>query len=238
MAKQAELPIEGKEIRFAPGRNGAPLTAFWKVWVQGSEVYATARSRLGSAHISVHASGQVHFRREAKQKIEIARVTGLENSLWFHALEIRFLVSKGALSPVGQWESLKKKPGLLGETPEGFALYANLIVGAPGTPLDAAPAIPGETIWRRRLADNRVAVLVTRLFRLSQENLERIRYYREQNKPTIMHSGEPTTSKYAEMYDVLWSQSVNVINVIPLWEESFRHESELPASGAARSLTH
>ena len=142
------------------------------------------------------------------------------------------------LSPVGQRELLKEKAGHLAETPEGFVLYANLMVGAPGTPLHAVPAIAGQTLWRTRLKDNRVGVLVGRLFELGQENLERIKYFREEHKLSVTLSGQRTTSKYAELYDVHWSpKGGNVINVLPLWEESFRYEREPPPSGAAQAVT-
>src|SRR5208337_4353142 len=109
MAKQAKLPIEGKAIRFAPGRNDKPLTALWKVWAEGNEVYATSRFTGQSIHISVHESGQVHCRLATKQKQDF--------------------------SPLGPRESLKNKLGHLIPTPEGLVLHANLIIGASGTPL-------------------------------------------------------------------------------------------------------
>src|SRR5208337_1100837 len=135
MAKQAKLPIEGKAIRFAPGRNDKPLTALWKVWAEGNEVYATSRFTGQSIHISVHESGQVHCRLATKQKQDFAPLTRVGSGPWFHAFEVRFLWSPGALSPIGPRESLKNKLGHLIPTPEGLVLHANLIIGASGTPL-------------------------------------------------------------------------------------------------------
>jgi hypothetical protein len=100
MHKPSKLPIESKEIRFAPGRNGKPLTAIWKIWREGNEVYALTRSSGNSTHISVHASGQVHYRLGTKLKHDLAPIMPLGGGPWFHAFEIRFLWSAGALS---QW---------------------------------------------------------------------------------------------------------------------------------------
>jgi hypothetical protein len=58
MNKQTNLPVEGKVIRFAPGRNQEPATSLWKVWAEGSEVYALSRSFGGVLKISVHRAGR------------------------------------------------------------------------------------------------------------------------------------------------------------------------------------
>ena len=222
----SSLPIEGKEIRFAPGRGGEPLTAFCRVWAQGNEVYAAARSAMGEMHLSVHASGQVHFRLAAKQKQDLAPLAVIGVGPWLHAFEMRFLVSEDALRPIGQRESLKKKIAQLIRTPEGQYLYVNLLIGAKGIPLNTEPAISGQTIWRTRLKDKRTAVLVGRFFDLSQENRDHLRHFREDGKITITLSGGGG-SKYVEIYHVHWSTSGgNVINVIPLWEDFIRYEQE------------
>jgi hypothetical protein len=61
------LPVEGKQIRFAPGRNEEPAASFWKVWAEGNEVYALSRS-MQTMKISVHESGLVHYRLRPKLK--------------------------------------------------------------------------------------------------------------------------------------------------------------------------
>src|SRR5262245_11595993 len=68
MEKQTNFPIESKAIRFAPGRNQEPLTMFWRIWAQGSDVYALSRTSLGNFKISVHASGQIHWRLTPEKK--------------------------------------------------------------------------------------------------------------------------------------------------------------------------
>ena len=229
MTKQAKLPIEGKAIRFAPGRNASPLTTFWKVWAEGNEVYALTRSFSGSMHISVHETGQVHYRLATKQKLEFAPVMPLEGGAWFHAFEIRFLWSAGAHSPVGQRESLRSKMGYLLDTPEGFVFHANLIIGASGTPLDSSLPVnlAGATLWRTRLRDGRIAVLIARLLPLDDVNRERIRYFREE---LGVHATFPTMpkTKYIELHSMHWSpEGGNVILVVPMGEEAFRSEQEI-----------
>ena len=57
MNQPVGLPVESKAIRIAPSRNQEPAASLWKVWAEGSEVYALSRSSGASTKISVHASG-------------------------------------------------------------------------------------------------------------------------------------------------------------------------------------
>jgi hypothetical protein len=41
------------------------------------------------SHISVHASGEVHLRQEAKEKQDLTRLMQLWGGPWFHAFELR-----------------------------------------------------------------------------------------------------------------------------------------------------
>jgi hypothetical protein len=231
MKQRPNLPVEGKQIRFAPSRNRQePDATLWKVWAEGSEVYACARGPGGSAHISVHQSGQVHFRQGAKQKQDMAPVMQLGNGPWFHAFELRFLLSQGAYLPFKQRESLKNKSAYLMWVPDGFVLYANLIIGSTGTALDCSlpeqllPA--GQTLWRTRLRDGRPAVLVGRLLPLDDQSRERIKYVREELKPSVTFSTMPST-KYVEIYSLHWSpEGGNVVCVVPMGNEAFRSEDE------------
>jgi hypothetical protein len=235
MNKQRNLPVEGKAIRFAPSRNQEPAASLWKVWAEGSEVYASSRNPGGSPKISVHASGQIHYRLGAKLKQDLAPLMRLGTGAWFHAFELRFLLSEGALSPLRQRESLKNKSGYLIQAPEGFVLHANLIIGSPGTPLDCPLPVEftpaGQTIWRKRLRDGRPAVLVARLLKLDDQNRQHIKYMREELKPTATFPTMPTP-KYLEIYHLHWSpQGGNVILVAPMGEEAFRSEQDLLPPG-------
>jgi hypothetical protein len=100
MNKKATLPIEGKAVRFAPGHDQEPASRFWKIWAEGSEVYASARTPQGPAKIRVHASGQIHYSLGPKLKQDLAPLMQLGPGPWMHAFEIRFLLSEGAKVPI------------------------------------------------------------------------------------------------------------------------------------------
>jgi hypothetical protein len=96
MLKQAQLPIENRAIRFAPGLGKEAASFFWKIWTEGNEIYALSRNSGGIARISVHASGQIHYRLGPKQKQDFAPVMQFGGpSPWLHAFELRFLLSPG-----------------------------------------------------------------------------------------------------------------------------------------------
>jgi hypothetical protein len=235
MNKSLSLPVEGKAIRFAPSRNQEPAASLWKVWAEGSEVYASSRSPGGSPKISVHASGQVHYRLEPKLKQDLAPVMRLGTGPWLHAFELRFLLSDGALSPLSQRESLKNKKAYLIRAPEEFVLHVNLIIGSAGTPMDCPLPVEftpaGQTLWRTRLRDGRPAVLVARLLELDDQNREHIKYMREELKPTATFSAMPST-RYVEIYHLHWSpEGGNVVLVVPMGEEAFRSEQDLSLPG-------
>ena len=229
MNTRRNLPVQGKQIRFAPGRNEEPAASFWKIWAEGNEVYALSRS-MQTMKISVHESGQVHYRLRPKLKQDLAPITQVGTGPWFHAFELRFLLSDGTFSPLGQRESLKNKLGYLIRSPEGFVLYANLIIGSAATPLDYSLPVEftpaGQTLWRTRLRDGRPAVLVARLLPLDDQNREHIRYLREELKPAATFSTMPTR-KYLELCHLHWSpEGGNVVLVVPMGEEAFRSQQD------------
>lgn len=236
MNKRANLPIEGKAIRIAPGRSQEPASRFWKFWGEGDEVYASARTAQGLAKISVHASGQIHWRLGPKLKQDLAPITQLGNGPWKHAFEIRFLLSQGANVPPNERESLKNKSAYLIPVPQGLALYANLIVGAASGPIDfplPAEFAGGQALWRTQLRDGRPVALVGRMLPLDSENLNIIRYLRETLKPTVTFFDKPR-NPYVEIFDVRWSaEGGNIVLVVPMGEEAIRSEKEnTPPTGA------
>lgn len=240
MKQPATIPILGKAIRFGPSRYAAPTAPaamLWKVWAVGSEVYATARYPGGMWKCSVHASGQVHSWQGKKSKEVMAPALRLGLSQWFHALEIRFLLSDGALMPPSYLTSLKNELAYLIPVPAGYVLYANLIVGCRGTPLDAplpSELLPsGYPIWRTLLRDGRPAVLVARLLKLDEPNRREIWEIREEQRPTVNLTGGRVGTNYVEIFKLHWSQhGSNVVLVVPLGAEAFRFEDDaLPPSG-------
>jgi hypothetical protein len=227
---KATLPIEGEAIRFAPGHDQEPAARFWKIWAEGNEVYALARTPKGVAKISVHASGQIHCRLGPKHKQDLAPLMPLSSGPFSHAFEIRFLLSKGAHAPLGERKSLKNKSAYLIPVPNGFILCANLIIGASGTPLDFPPPpefAGGQALWRTRLPDGRPAILLARVLELDTENHNHIKRVRETLKPTVTFSATPTKA-YIELHHLHWSlQGGNILLVVPMGDEAIRSEQEM-----------
>ena len=220
MKINVKLPIEGKALRFAPALALAeqPATSIWKVWAEGDELYALSRSSAGAFKISVHASGQIHTRIGPKHKQDFAPLMHLGLGLWFHALEIRFLLSEGARLPTRERESLKNKKAYLIFVPNGFVLIANVLIAVRGAPSD--PPLPAEfggaqLLWRTQLRNGRTAAVITRLVPMDNEKRGRIKYIREELKPTLTFTDRPS-DPYIEIHDIHWSDGGNVVNVVPM----------------------
>lgn len=228
MNKPAALPVEGIAIRFAPGLGLEPAVWFWKFWTQGSEVYAVCRNPLGMARISVHKSGQIHFRLGTKVKQNIAPLSKWGLGPWFHAFEMRFLLSDGTNVPPDQRKLLKKKKLYVIPVPKGFIPHFNLLIGDTGTPLGSPVPheFSGQVIWRTLLRDGRPAVLVGRMLKLDDQNRGLIRYYRETLDTTVKISN--ASKAYFEYCHFNWSPTAgNVILVIPMGDEVIRYEQEV-----------
>ncbi len=230
----------GNTVRIAPGRNRVPLCAFWKFWVTGNEVYATTRGG-DPMHLSVHASGQIHMRIGGKDLQHLAPPLWLGQGQSLHAFEVKFLVGPDALLPKPRPD---RRKAFLIETPEGFSLVLNLVLGMPGTdgavPPEFLPA--GETIWRARLPDSRPVTLVGRVLQMSAEDQGELEYIRRELNPKITFSGKPS-NPYIETRHVHWSPTGgNVIVVIPLGPEGFRVDPSPitadHAAGAEKRILH
>jgi hypothetical protein len=226
MNKKATSPVEDIAIRFAPGLGQEPAAWFWRVWMQGSEIYAMCRNPLGTVKISVHKSGQIHFRIGTKLKQNIKPLSKLGLGPWSHAFEIRFLLSEGANAPPEQKKSLKKKKAYVFPVPKGFVPHVNLLIGDTGTPLDSplpSEFSGGQVIWRTLLRDGRPAVLVGRMLKLDDHNRDLIKHYRETLNTAVKVSNASTA--YMEYNHFIWSSTGgNVILVIPLGDEAIRYE--------------
>lgn len=228
---QNPLPIQGKAFRFAPARGAQPASAFWKIWAEGAEVYLSCRTAGGNQRFSIHQSGQVHYRIAAKEKQDLAPLLRLASGPWMHAIEVRFLLSPNSLPPLKPLESLKNKKAYVCPVPEGFVFHANLLIGDTGVaqdcPLPAEFSSGAQTLWRVRLRDNRLAVLVGRMIELSDEDRQRIRFVRQELKPTVTFASMPSKGTQVEVHDLNWSpQGGNVVLVIPMGEEAIRADDE------------
>lgn len=231
----SQLPVVGGALRFAPAVGLQPASNFWKIWKQGSEVYLACRTPSGNHHFSVHQSGQVHYRLATKQKQDLAPLMRLTSGPWTHAIEVRFLLSANTLPPLKPLDRLGSKKAHVVPVPEGFVFYANLLVSDAAVALDCAlPAefLPAaQSLWRVRLQDGRLAVLIGRLLAVSEENRQHIRRIREEIKPTVTFSSMPSDGKRVEVHHLHWSaQGGNVVLVVPMGEEAFRSDDEPIAS--------
>jgi hypothetical protein len=187
------------------------------------------RSFGGSLKISVHESGKTHLSLAPKQKQDLAPPIQVGSGSWMHAFELRFLLSDDAIPPPSERESLKNKTALLISVPDGFVLYINLIIGPAGSPLDFPLPIEflpaGKTLWRTRLRNGRLAVLVGRVAALDDENRGHIKSLQEL-KVTATFKTTPE-KRYMELHNVHWSPTGgNVIFVTAMGDEAFRSEQE------------
>jgi hypothetical protein len=141
--------------------------------------------------MSVHASGQIHHRLEAKHKQDMAPLMPLPSGAWLHAFELRFLLSDGVNVPPQEREPGRNETIYYLPVPNDFFLCANLIIGPTRAPLNY-PLPPefgdGQPLWRSRLANERPAVLVGRIIPLDDQNRELIKYHREELKLTATAS--------------------------------------------------
>jgi hypothetical protein len=223
MTGKPNLPIESNAFRFAPGRGGSPATWFWRIWTEGNEIYALTRNTGGIAKISVHQSGQIHYRLGPKHKQDLTPTMQLLPSPWLHAFEIRFLISDDVNAPPEQRDSLKKKSANVIQVPAGSFLVVNLLVSAAG----AAAHIPlpvqfsgANVLWRATLPDGRRAVLIARILELDTENRKKLDFYHKELKlnVTVNESGQ----LYTEIHHLHWSAGGNIIMVVPLAPEAVR----------------
>jgi hypothetical protein len=240
MTKRPSLPLEGKAIRFAPGRGLEPAAWFWRVWTEGNEIYALTRCSGGVVKLSVHRSGQIHYRLGPKNKQDLAPMMQFASSPWLHAVEIRFLMSEGAGAPPRQRESLKNKSAYVIPVPSGKFLVVNLILGPAG--MSSNSPLPAEfsganVLWRAGLPDHRVAVLIGRMLELDDENRKKIEYYRKELKTSVTL---PSTTReaYVEMQHLHWSPGGNVVVVVPMGQEACRPEEPIAAAEGRREFRY
>lgn len=238
MKQVAPTVTFGKAIRFAPSRDGHPAARIWKVWSEGSEVYALTRSSKGLAKISIHESGQIHLRLESKDKQLMAPPLSLANGLWLHGIELRFLLHSRANRPQEKLKAGAK--ALLLETPEDRVLVVNILVGAEGCSSDAAPPqeFGGASIlWRSLLRNGRPAVLIARILPLDDQNKTALHNIWEEISPTVNFDRKPS-GFYMEVMHAHWHpQNGNILLVIPMGTGHARFPGDRVLSGPASAAT-
>jgi hypothetical protein len=194
--------------------------------VEGSDIYAFLRSTSAQVKLSVHASGQIHFRTGPKQKQDLRPLAPLApGTPWMHAFQLKFLLSERARKPQSELKTLKNKKAHIVPVPDGHFLLADLFIGAPGTPEGfPLPAQFGraQPLWRVALSDGRPAVLVGSVNPLDGEAVRQIKYYREELKPTASFRSDPGNDAYLELVHLSWSANGNVLLIVPMGDEAFR----------------
>lgn len=231
---QMVMGSKGKEFRFGPGRIGKPATTLWKFWVHGNEAYAMVRNSGGPMKISVHASGQIHMRREGRDLQQLAPPTVMGGGSWLHAFELRFLLSDDTPCPPSI--PLKGKAATLVEVPSGAMLVANLlVVNGPASAALPSELTGGQVMWSAGLRNGRSVALVARVLRMDAQNREAIRLMRSDAGLKVTFSAAPKTPPHIEGIQLHWSQDgANVILVIPVGKEAVRFEED-PAAVLARA---
>ena len=212
--------------RFVPGSDrDTPLTQLWRIWTQGSDVYAQTNGE-SSTHISVHKSGEIHRLMNHKQIFRMADLRPIGSSEWHHAFELRFLVDERSLRPYGQLESLNGQSADVFVFPPGFCLIATLLISAtnvPRTEMRPSECRPhDDVLWSRRLDDGRYAVLVGTGAKLEGQFLEQLMTIRAL-RPTIIFDRPPTGRVYMEAHHTVASvEGHNVLTIVPMADDQIR----------------
>ena len=197
-------------------------------------MYALTRSSRGLVKISIHESGQIHLRLESKDKQPLAPPLSLANGLWLHGVELRFLLHSRANRPQEKLKTGVK--ALLLETPYDHVLVINILVGAAGCPVDAAPPqeFGGASIlWRALLRNGRPAVLIARVLPMDDQNTKALRNIWEDISPKVNFDRKPR-GFYMEVMHAHWDpQGGNVLLVIPMGTESVRFPGDRALSASA-----
>jgi len=223
--------MHGNTYRIVPTLNGRQAAAFWKFWTAGDEAYASSRKLGHLAKISVHKSGQIHFRLGDQKRQTLSRPLVLGQ--WLHAFELRFLRSPGAFFPPA--ESLTKRKAHTIEITEDVVLCLNLLVGTfAGQKTTSLPPqfFGAEVVWQTPLRNRRPVVLIARILKMDDANRERVRYIREELKPRANFTAELQSPPYVEVRHAFWHPTGgNVILVIPMGKEGYHVETATPPQG-------
>lgn len=170
--------------------------------------------------VSVHASGQIHFRLGRRDLQSLAPPLLLDGSSWYHTLEIRYLISPDRLRPPPK--KFKKKEGVyMVEVPDGKALILNLMVAPAGTTAPIPPQFGrAHPLWKSALADGRQVLLIARVGPLDEGNQETLARLRGAGGPKVTFAGGTPTSPHMELTEV--HPGGNVILIVPMGTESIR----------------
>jgi hypothetical protein len=202
--------------RFAPFWDGRILASFWRIWVNGDDIYVANRNAVNTAKASLHKSGQWTF-NAGPMRLQFGAATALPGSRWNFALKLSYMIDANA-RPLREAAKIKpSKPVTLLLTPPGSMLVAVVLVGDVGAN-PAAPVpieFPGEVILRTTMRNGKPVIVVAAVIPMPAQDLKYMLEKRQQ-------SGKwprPTGPDAVEMCVV--HSNPNVIAIIPLREEDW-----------------
>jgi hypothetical protein len=184
--------------------------------------------------VSAHKSGQVHLRLTRRDLHQLSPLLLLSGETWYHALEVRFLLSDGAFTP--QPGPLADANALLIDLPREAeaVLVLNLIIepypgsGSLGLPNELNGA---RQIWGSSLRDGCEVSLVARLMPFDKKNRDELHHIRFELTPKATFPDPLTVPPFIEVMNVSSTpHGSNVILVVPMGAEAVR---VAPAANAA-----
>ena len=222
--------IEGtRETYFGVSIANKQAADLWKLWRQGDELYTLAKQSGVDVKISIHRSGQVHHHLGSGKKQLLA--PGLfisEGRDWRHGLEVRFLLSKGALMP--REASCKTRPILLDVELGQMAVFNILTSSSPSANISTIPqgfTDGASLLWKANLRDGSHAILIGRILPISEQGEITIFQLRKSREHGFRALHKPDIQQYMEMRHISWSPlGGNVISVVPMGTECFVSNSK------------
>jgi len=194
------------------------------------------------AKISVHASGQIHMRLEARDLQRLAAPLVLGGGRWLHAFELRFLLSPETYVPYPEKMKAKQRAFLI-DVPDQHVLLLNLLVATAASAVDEplpSELLPAaQPLWRVLLRDGRPVLLTGRIVPMDQQNQDEIAFIRHELNPRATLSEALKKAPYVEVQRIVWSpEGGNVILVVPMGKEAVREPSlSLPAVDDLREVS-
>jgi hypothetical protein len=210
-------PLADSTLRVAPFRNGRPLAAMWRIWVQGRELYAVRRlPGRPVAKVSIHFSGQAHVALDADKRFQLTPPPPRASSPdWLWPLEWRFLLPSDTLLPPDL--PLTRNQAAVGpQVPEGSNLLLNLLIAAH--PCTEAPPIPGELtgtlIWEASLVGGYPVVMIAGGVPMTPGHEQDIETLRAEMPEPFRATG-PLIDPYVELMRLHPAPDGNILTILP-----------------------
>ena len=218
-----------KVIRFAPFWAGMVRASFWRIFVQGKEVYVANRNVLNIAKASLHSSGRCSFNAGVMRK-DLAPIQMIAGSSWRIAVHLQFFVDEEA-RPLHEAVELKPADIVVLRTPPGSKLAVVLLFGSRSTSFDTPLPVefPGEIIMRAKLRNGPPIVVVAAAMPQTAQDRE---YVARARLRSGKFAGPPSVHnvEYCEV-----RSKPNLISIIPLREADFLEPASPTSPGGPAS---